>query len=90
VRGIKGKTRRPWLRSQLLPRDGRCVNLALKEGVVQPPLTANDRSKLLSVRQTKIICLDPPLTSVWPAYASEPFSAFSHPPIQLTRSRPCG
>ena len=90
MRGIKGKTRRPWLRSQLLPRDGRCVNLALKEGVVQPPLTANDRSKLLSVRQTKIISLDPPLTSVWPAYASEPFSAFSHPPIQLTRSRPCG
>jgi hypothetical protein len=61
-----------------------------KQVVVQPALTANDESMLLSVRQTKISSLDPPLTSVWPAYASEPFSAFSDPPIQLTRSGPCG
>jgi hypothetical protein len=81
----------PW--PPFLPRISGCLEQGakgLKQVVVQPALSANNTSKLLSVRQTKISSLDPPLTSVWPAHASKPFSAFFDPPIQLTRSGPCG
>jgi hypothetical protein len=40
------------------------ASIWLGAGGRQPALTANDRSKLLSLRRTKISGLDPPLMSV--------------------------
>jgi hypothetical protein len=44
----------------------------------------------LALRRTKINSSDPVLMSVRTAYATEPFPAFLHPPIELASSRPHG
>jgi hypothetical protein len=51
------------------------------------PKTTRSRLSIL-FGWTKISSLDPPLTTVYTAYATPPFLPFFHPPIELAGFRP--
>jgi hypothetical protein len=46
------------------------------------------KSRLRTVRRSKISSFDPPLTAVFASYPTHPLLALFHPPIQLTTRRP--